>query len=723
MEWYTQNKKLISKSQWNSEIDTLLKSKSNENIRDILINAVEKRTKNKFGILFSGGLDSSILALLTRNLKPTCYFVGTKDSKDRPYAMEIAKKFKLKYKERIINLEHLRKNINKIIKWLKPNLVNLELGLLLHLALGFVKEKYVLTGSGAEELFAGYFRHREAKNPKEICLEDLKTIYERDLIRNTLLANKQNKILLTPFLDKDLIKVAFSKEIKKDKAVLRKIGRELGLGDYSDRRKLAGQYGSGIDKLIEKLVKEYHLKRKSDITKLQRKPTKSISGVTPIAVVVKPRPCPHGTCIYCPTLNVPQSYTPESPAIKRAHMVNYDPFKQVRSRLKVLQAMHHPTDKIELIIMGGTFLAYPLKYQYEFVKACYDAMNGKESKTLEEAKKLNEKTKHRCIALCVETRPDYCSDKDIKRILDFGATRVELGVQALDDEIYKLVCRGHKIKEVTDATKRLKDYGFKVFYHLMMGLPSVNLKKDIQLFKKVFSDSRFRPDGVKLYPTQVIRGSILEKWYEDGKYVPYSQEELINLLVKLKSLVPRYSRIMRVMREIPPAYLVAGIKRIDLRDVVLKRMKEKNLECKCIRCREVGHLLRKGKEIDPNSIKLCRLTYEASSGKEILLTFEDTKNDILIGLLRLRILPKEKKAFVRELHVYGPELNIGEKKEVSWQHKGYGAQLLGEAEKIVKKEFKIKKIIVISGVGVREYYRKLGYKLEEDYMVKNHNNL
>jgi elongator complex protein 3 len=231
-----------------------------------------------------------------------------------------------------------------------------------------------------------------------------------------------------------------------------------------------------------------------------RKPTKTLAGVTPLAVVISPRKCPHGTCLYCPTLNVPQSYTPKSPAIIRASMLNYNPYKQVKARLKAFKVMNHPTDKIELIIMGGTFLAYPIKYQYEFIKQCYNALNPRVSKTLEQAKKLNQKAKHRCVALCIETRPDYCTLEDIKRMLEFGCTRVELGVQAPDDKIYKKVKRGHTVQEVVDATSNLRNAGFKIGYHIMPGIPGSNLKKDITMFKKLFKDNRFKPDQLKIYP-------------------------------------------------------------------------------------------------------------------------------------------------------------------------------------------------------------------------------
>lgn len=445
-----------------------------------------------------------------------------------------------------------------------------------------------------------------------------------------------------------------------------------------------------------------------------RKPTKTISGVTPIAVVIAPGKCPHGTCLYCPSLAVPQSYTPKSPAIMRAKMLDYDPYKQVLARIKAFEAMKHPTDKIELIIMGGTFLSYPEEYQYNFVKGCYDALNSKISKDIEQAKKLNERAKHRCVALCIETRPDVCSESDIKRMLDFGCTRIELGVQAIDNKIYKKVCRGHKVKDVIEATRRLKDAGFKVGYHIMPGLPGSSFKHDIKMFKKLFSNKDFKPDQLKIYPTQVIKGAELEKLYKEGKYKPYSKEELVKLLIEFKKQVPKYCRIMRIMREIPPEFLVAGTTRIDLRKVVHEKMKEQEIKCKCIRCREIGFALLQGKEINKN-LRLNKLIYGASRGKEFFIEIVN-QEDIILGLIRLRIPDKSRTLFVRELHVYGPSLKIGMREKGKTQHRGFGKLLMDEAEKIAR-ELKCEKISVISGVGVREYYNNLGYKLEKDYMV------
>lgn len=454
-----------------------------------------------------------------------------------------------------------------------------------------------------------------------------------------------------------------------------------------------------------------------------RKPTKTLSGVAPVAVMLAPRKCRHGTCLYCPSLNVPQSYTPKSPAVMRALLLNYSPYKQVESRLKAYQVMNHPTDKIELIVMGGTFLNYPVNYQYQFIKSCYDALNGKISKNLEQAKKLNEKAEHRCVALCIETRPDVCSDKEIKRMLELGATRIELGVQAIDDKIYKKIKRGHKVKDVIEATKRLKNANLKVFYHIMPGLPDSNLKKDVEMFKKLFSNERFRPDGLKIYPCQVIKGAELEKSFYKRKYTPYTEKEIKKLIIKFLHLTPRYCRIMRIMREIPPDYLVAGTTRIDLRkeieEEIRKAGKKKN-QVKEIRFREAG-LRSRYQEIDNKNLILKATKYKASGGDEYFLEIVN-KEDILFALCRLRVRKENGKVYgaIRELHVYGQSLSIGEMTNnfVVGQHKGLGKKLVKKAEEIAK-NCKVKELFIISGIGVRQYFYKQGYRLNGTYVSKN----
>jgi len=432
-----------------------------------------------------------------------------------------------------------------------------------------------------------------------------------------------------------------------------------------------------------------------------------------VAVMTEPLKCP-GNCVYCPTYpSTPQSYTPESPAVLRAIRCDYDAVKQVKMRLKVLSDMGHPTDKVELIVMGGTFLAFPEDYQYRFIKACLDGLNGEVSSDLEEAKQRNQTAKHRCTGLCIETRPDWCGEEEIERMLQFGATRVELGVQMLDDEIYRLTRRGHKIEDVVRATSLLRHHGFKVHYHWMPGLPGSTPAHDLELSRMLFEDERFKPDGLKLYPTMVVEGTELEKWYKEDRYQPYGVKTMVELMVEIKSIVPKYVRISRVLRDIPAKFITAGCKD-SLRGVVRQRLKQRGIECKCIRCREYGHRAREGWEI--SEPRLVRLDYGAAGGKEIFLSFED-ENETLFAILRLRIQPNS--AIIRELHVYGPEVPLAEQNAEAAQHKGLGKALLREAERIASGEFGVSQMTILSGIGAREYYRtEFGYKSLGDYMVR-----
>ncbi len=455
-----------------------------------------------------------------------------------------------------------------------------------------------------------------------------------------------------------------------------------------------------------------------------RKPAKTMAGVTPITVVVKPRKCDHGTCIYCPGgEKVPQSYTDKSPAVMRALMLAYDPYQQVIVRLNAFNLMNHPTDKIELIILGGTFMQYSKDYRYNFIKSCYDALNGRVASDLEEAKKINERAKHRCVALCIENRPDNCSEKEIMEMLEYGTTRVELGVQMPDDEIYIKTARGHTVKDVIIASQKLRDAGFKLGYHIMPGLPYSNKEKDLVLFKEIFDNPDYKPDQLKIYPCQVIEDSPLEKMYKRINFKPYDEQETQEILEEMTLLIPEYCRTMRIMREIPPEKLISGITRIDIRREVEKNLRNKKVKINEIRMRELGFSKQYYKEIS-DEVELKITEYEASHGKEFFLQFVNRDN-ILFGLLRMRfpykpfIISLHGAAIIRELHVYGQSLKIGEKGS-NGQHTGIGKKLMKEAEKIVL-ENGYKKIAVISGVGVREYYRKLGYEKDEIgiYMVKN----
>lgn len=409
----------------------------------------------------------------------------------------------------------------------------------------------------------------------------------------------------------------------------------------------------------------------------------------------------------------------------RAINCDYDGGRQVTLRLKILAEMGHPTDKVELIVMGGTFLACTVDYQYRFIKACYDALNGETSATLDEAKQRNETSVHRCVGLCMETRPDWCRQEEIDRMLDFGATRVELGVQTLDDDIYRLVRRGHSVADVADATRRLKEHGFKVHYHWMPGLPGSTPQKDLALSETLFSDDRFKPDGLKLYPTMVVAGTELEKWYLAGRYQPYGRQTMTDLMVDIKSLVPGYVRISRVLRDIPSKFITAGLKD-SLRDTLRQRMEQRGIDCRCIRCREYGHRQRQG--ISPvGEPQLKRMDYRASGGREVFLSFED-EIGTLYGSLRLRLQDESPArlgtsgpaALVRELHIYGPEVSLGKRLDDAAQHRGLGRALLEEAERIAATEAGALSIAVLSGTGTRGYYRDVsGYRLKAGYMVKN----
>jgi elongator complex protein 3 len=456
------------------------------------------------------------------------------------------------------------------------------------------------------------------------------------------------------------------------------------------------------------------------IGQLQKRPMRTLSGVTPIALMVKPDgSCPYN-CIYCPSGIAAKSYTGYEPAAMRARQENFDPYKQVVNRLTHYTECGHTTDKCEIIVMGGTFLQMPIDYQQSFIKGVYDGLNNKESKSLEQAKKSNERAVHRCIGLTIETRPDVCGEEEIKRMLDYGATRVELGVQHPDDKIYKKIKRGHTVEDVMRATAQLKDSAFKVCYHLMPGLPGSNPNKDVEMVRQIFSNPNFRPDMLKIYPTLVMPETELENLMKKGEYAPYSSEQAADVISELYRYIPNYVRVMRIMRDIPANLIGCGTTKSNLREIVEKKLKEKNIQSKEIRSREVGLL---GEEYKQDEFRIQRTDYDASEGREIFLSCVND-SDFLAGFIRLRNPNSSHRkeidkncALIRELHVYGSEIKIGH--QGSTQHKGIGAKLLSEAEKIAKDEFDKKKMIIISGVGAKEYYRKLNYSDEGPYVSKN----
>lgn len=461
---------------------------------------------------------------------------------------------------------------------------------------------------------------------------------------------------------------------------------------------------------------------------LKRKPVRSLSGITVVSVMIAPFDCP-GKCSYCPNgifgVLTPKSYTGFEPSAMKALRVDFDSFKQVSNRINQLKLIGHSPSKIELIIMGGTFLSTPIDYQYSFVKGCYDAINQCDSINLEQAKKINETALTRIIGLTIETRPDYSGKAEIDRILDFGSTRVELGVQTIYDDVLQKNNRGNSIRDVVNSTALLKDSGFKVCYHLMPGLPGSSEELDVNCFKEVFSNPDFQPDMLKIYPCLVIPGTKLHEDWKKGEFTPLSSEQAARIIAKAKRFVPKHVRIMRVQRDIPANLIASGAKASNLRQLVEKELEKENFECNCIRCREIGIVLRKKKIETGKEPKLCRTDYEASDGLEIFLSIEFEKENSLIGFCRLRIpsnpFRKEllgKTALIRELHVYGNAIEIGKTDSSAFQHKGIGKKLLAEAERISLEEFNCNKIAVISGVGAREYYKKQGYELEGLFMAK-----
>ena len=532
------------------------------------------------------------------------------------------------------------------------------------------------------------------------------------------------------------------------------------------KRKMAKKYkvpclsNIKILKSYRELVKKKKIKRSKKIENLLRtRPIRSLSGIVNVSVLTKPYPCP-GKCLYCPLeRGMPKSYLSGEPAAERAKRLKFNPYLQVKKRIEMLKNEGHPTDKIDLRIIGGTWSYYPKNYQVWFIKECFRACNGfnrtKKSKIknpykaepsgfrqksklqikiqkLEKIQKRNEKAKSRITGISVETRPDFINERGVKFMRELGITRVELGVQSVFDDVLKLNLRGHGVREIILATKILKDAGFKICYQVMPNLLGSDLERDEKMFKGLFSNSNFSPDYLKIYPCALLKETPLYKWYLKGKYKPYSKEELIDLTKKIKLKIPYYVRIQRITRDIPSQYIIEGGAKIsNLRQIVQEKMKNENLKCKCIRCREIRE------KYDPKEkVYLFRKDYKASEGKEIFLSFENKNRTKLFSFLRLRIplkghnrvttvtkvcpilLVLKNAALIREIQTFG---EVVPPQQIWWgapQHRGFGKKLIKEAEKIVKKEFGLKKIAVISGIGVRNYFSKLKYELRETYMIK-----
>ena len=449
---------------------------------------------------------------------------------------------------------------------------------------------------------------------------------------------------------------------------------------------------------------------------LQKRRVRSISGVSIITVLTKPFPCP-GKCVFCPTeKGMPKSYLSNEPAAMRALLNDFDPCKQIEKRLISLRNQGHPTDKIELIVLGGTFSFYPKRYQRDFIRQCFNALNGgKKELSLARAQKKNEKTEHRVVGLSLETRPDYVTREEVRWFRELGCTKVQLGVQHLDNKVLDYVKRGHHTEDAIRAIRLSKDAGLKVCLHMMPNLPGSTPAKDLKMFERLFDDSDFRPDYLKIYPCTVTPYSELEKWVAKGKYRSITDLQLEKLLVKIKALIPKYVRIERLIRDIPGESIIEGSRVTNLRQELQRKY---DIKCKCIRCREI-----RDTEIDPKRVKFHQEEFDSSEGKEFFLTYNQGQK--LCSMLRLRfpsrqlVVPEidRSTAIIREVHTYGTHLKIAKKSRGEAQHIGFGKKLIAKAEKIAKKAG-YKKLAVISSIGTREYYKKIGYKREGTYMVK-----
>ncbi len=493
--------------------------------------------------------------------------------------------------------------------------------------------------------------------------------------------------------------------------------------DILEVEKLALAKKHGIFRVVKNAdIMEYakHNSRADLMEFLRTKPVRTASGVANIAVMWKGADTGEGkffscpaNCVYCPQgENSPKAYTGVEPTTMRAKRLGYDPWLQVKKRIKQFHIIGHKTDKCELIIMGGTFTAMPLSFQQDFVKKCFDAFNEEESPNIKEAHAKNETASNRCIGLTIETRADYCLEKHIGQMLQLGCTRVEIGVQTTSDELLEKINRGHDAQANIDAIKWLKNAGLKFTAHWMPGLTGlegdIDAKEELRLFKQLFTPE-YQPDELKIYPALVIQGTKLHEMWKAGKYKPLERNEMLDLLMKMKEAVPPHVRIKRVMRDISEHEAEAGARTTNLRQIAKGIMEKEGKKCACIRCREIGL-----DEASEGDVKILWREYEASGGKEIFISFEDVKKDKIIAFLRLRIDGSET-AKVRELHVYGEMTPIG--KKINHQHRGYGRRLMQEAEQTATENGK-KAIAVTSGVGVRDYYRKLGYVLDGNYMVK-----
>ena len=478
---------------------------------------------------------------------------------------------------------------------------------------------------------------------------------------------------------------------------------------------------------------------------LQRKPVRTASGVSPVAIMTSPHRCPHGKCLYCPggpdsDFSSAQSYTGHEPAAARGEQNDYDPYGQVTLRLEQLRSIGHPVDKIELILMGGTMTARSHDYQEWFVKRALAAMNdydptktpeptqeeslapdSTEFRYLEDVIAENETGDLRNVATTFETKPDWCDPEQIDRMLRLGGTKVEVGVQTTYERINREMHRGHGVQASIDANRRLRDAGFKVGFHMMPGQPGMSREMCLEDFRRIFERAEWRPDYLKIYPTLVVEGTALYDWWHRGEFEPLGNDEAAELVAEIMSMIPRYTRLQRVQRDIPADFIEGGVWKSNLRQLASQRMDDYGWTCEDIRSREVGH-----NDRTPDTVERAVQTYEAGGGTETFISYEDFDQDLLVGFCRLRFPDDpvrrelENAAVVRELHVYGGQVPLDEAGDGvgRHQHRGYGQRLVREAERIAA-DAGYGKLAILSGVGAREYYReKLGYRQDGPYVSK-----
>ncbi|XP_010581466.1 PREDICTED: elongator complex protein 3 isoform X2 [Haliaeetus leucocephalus] len=512
-------------------------------------------------------------------------------------------------------------------------------------------------------------------------------------------------------------------------------GKDVNLNKL--KTKTSAKYGlSAQPRLVDIIAAVPPQYRKVLVPKLKAKPIRTASGIAVVAVMCKPHRCPHinftgNICVYCPGgpdsdfEYSTQSYTGYEPTSMRAIRARYDPYLQTRHRVEQLKQLGHSVDKVEFIVMGGTFMALPEDYRDYFIRNLHDALSGHTSNNVAEAVKYSERSLTKCVGITIETRPDYCLKRHLSDMLSYGCTRLEIGVQSVYEDVARDTNRGHTVKAVCESFHLAKDAGFKVVAHMMPDLPNMGLERDMDQFVEFFENPAFRPDGMKLYPTLVIRGTGLYELWKTGRYKSYPPSTLVDLVARILALVPPWTRVYRVQRDIPMPLVSSGVEHGNLRELALARMKDLGTQCRDVRTREVG-IQEIHHKVRPYQIELVRRDYVANGGWETFLSYEDPEQDILVGLLRLRKCSEESfrpelkggVSIVRELHVYGSVVPVSSRDPSKFQHQGFGMLLMEEAERIAKEEHGSWKIAVISGVGTRNYYRKIGYELEGPYMVK-----